>query len=126
MLLIREISNLFLSRVWQITLLALSAYCVYSYSSHLFQDEKNQILTTNVWLNLVRQIGNAASRIFSTILQEWSDINLAWNSSEYEDIKDIRIPPKYIWKPDLLMYNRHEDFLSFFLTRLSLQCQTPA
>ena len=40
------------------------------------------------------------------IVQEWSDINLAWNKSEYEDIKDIRIPPKYIWKPDLLMYNR--------------------
>ena len=38
--------------------------------------------------------------------QEWTDINLIWNKSEYGDVADIRIPPKYIWKPDLLMYNR--------------------
>jgi len=55
-------------------------------------DEKNQILTTNIWLNL-----------------EWTDINLAWNKSEYNDIVDIRIPPKYIWKPDLLMYNSADE-----------------
>ena len=40
------------------------------------------------------------------LFQEWDDINLAWNKSEYDDIVDIRLPPKYIWKPDLLMYNR--------------------
>jgi hypothetical protein len=40
------------------------------------------------------------------LFQEWVDINLAWNKSEYDDIVDIRLPPKYIWKPDLLMYNR--------------------
>ena len=39
-------------------------------------------------------------------LQEWQDINLKWNKSDYGQIGDIRIPPKYIWKPDLLMYNR--------------------
>ena len=38
--------------------------------------------------------------------QEWQDINLKWNKSDYGQIGDIRIPPKYIWKPDLLMYNR--------------------
>ena len=38
--------------------------------------------------------------------QEWQDVNLRWNKSDYGDIGDIRIPPKYIWKPDLLMYNR--------------------
>ena len=38
--------------------------------------------------------------------QDWTDINLVWNRSEYGEITDIRIPPKYIWKPDLLMYNR--------------------
>ena len=41
--------------------------------------------------------------------QEWDDINLAWNKSEYDDIVDIRLPPKYIWKPDLLMYNRYNN-----------------
>jgi len=55
-------------------------------------NEKDQILTTNIWLNL-----------------EWDDINLAWNKSEYDDIVDIRLPPKYIWKPDLLMYNSADE-----------------
>ena len=31
---------------------------------------------------------------------------MKWNKSDYGQIGDIRIPPKYIWKPDLLMYNR--------------------
>ena len=39
-------------------------------------------------------------------LQEWTDSNLMWNESEYENIKDLRIPPAYIWAPDILMYNR--------------------
>jgi len=55
-------------------------------------DEKNQILTTNIWLNL-----------------EWNDVNLKWNKSEFGNIQDIRIPPKHIWKPDLLMYNSADE-----------------
>jgi len=51
-------------------------------------DEKNQILTTNVWLNL-----------------EWNDVNLAWNETEYGNVQDVRIPPSSLWKPDILMYN---------------------
>jgi len=51
-------------------------------------DEKNQIISTNLWLNL-----------------EWHDSNMVWNESEYGNIKDIRIPPASLWKPDILMYN---------------------
>jgi len=51
-------------------------------------DEKNQMMMTNVWLNL-----------------EWTDNNLRWNQSEYGNIQDIRIPPSLIWAPDILMYN---------------------
>ena len=29
------------------------------------------------------------------MFQEWTDINLAWNKSEYDGIVDIRIPPRY-------------------------------
>ena len=39
-------------------------------------------------------------------MQEWTDANMRWNTSEYSDIKDIRIPPAQLWKPDILMYNR--------------------
>merc|ERR1719266_1991971 len=33
------------------------------------------------------------------------DVNLAWNESEYGNVKDIRVPPGQLWKPDILMYN---------------------
>ncbi|XP_021202094.1 nicotinic acetylcholine receptor subunit alpha 6 isoform X2 [Bombyx mori] len=55
-------------------------------------DEKNQILTTNVWLNL-----------------EWNDYNLRWNESEYGGVKDLRITPNKLWKPDVLMYNSADE-----------------
>ena len=94
------------------------------------QDEKNQIITTNVWLNLVsyildfepralndnisfKQVGRVSGRVLSNILcgklvchQEWTDSNLKWNSSEYGNVEDIRMPPSALWKPDILMYNR--------------------
>lgn len=39
-------------------------------------------------------------------LQEWYDYNLKWNDSEYGGVKDLRITPSKLWKPDVLMYNR--------------------
>lgn len=38
--------------------------------------------------------------------QEWNDMNLRWNTSEYGGVRDLRIPPHRLWKPDVLMYNR--------------------
>ena len=32
---------------------------------------------------------------------------MKWNESEYGDVKDIRMPPSSLWKPDILMYNRY-------------------
>ncbi|XP_059080785.1 neuronal acetylcholine receptor subunit alpha-7-like isoform X12 [Tigriopus californicus] len=55
-------------------------------------DEKNQILTTNIWLNL-----------------DWKDVNMVWNKSEYGNIEDIRMPPQKLWKPDVLMYNSADE-----------------
>ncbi|KAI5709530.1 hypothetical protein M8J75_001023 [Diaphorina citri] len=54
-------------------------------------DEKNQLLITNTWLSL-----------------EWIDYNLVWNISEYGGVKDLRITPLRIWRPDILMYNREQ------------------
>ncbi|KAI5744958.1 hypothetical protein M8J76_006960 [Diaphorina citri] len=42
-------------------------------------------------------------------VREWNDVNLRWNSSEYGGIKDLRIPPHRIWKPDVLMYNSADE-----------------
>ena len=46
--------------------------------------------------------------------QEWTDDNLRWNESEYGEIKDLRIPPAYIWAPDILMYNRWEIYVHLY------------
>ncbi|XP_072051068.1 neuronal acetylcholine receptor subunit alpha-2-like [Amphiura filiformis] len=51
-------------------------------------DEKNQIMTTNVWLK-----------------QSWTDYRLQWNTSDYENIKVLRVPSSSIWLPDLVLYN---------------------
>lgn len=40
---------------------------------------------------------------------EWIDYNLQWNTSEYGGIKDLRITPMRIWKPDILMYNSADE-----------------
>lgn len=55
-------------------------------------DEKNQLLITNIWLKL-----------------EWNDMNLRWNASEFGGVKDLRIPPHRLWKPDVLMYNSADE-----------------
>ncbi|XP_058814426.1 neuronal acetylcholine receptor subunit alpha-7 isoform X7 [Topomyia yanbarensis] len=55
-------------------------------------DEKNQLLISNIWLSL-----------------EWNDYNLRWNDSEYGGVRDLRITPNKLWKPDVLMYNSADE-----------------
>ncbi|KAK9300056.1 hypothetical protein QLX08_007106 [Tetragonisca angustula] len=55
-------------------------------------DEKNQLLITNLWLKL-----------------EWNDVNMRWNTSDYGGVRDLRIPPHRLWKPDVLMYNSADE-----------------
>ncbi|OXA61391.1 Acetylcholine receptor subunit alpha-type acr-16 [Folsomia candida] len=55
-------------------------------------DEKQQILTTNVW--------------FRTF---WTDSGLVWNVSEYGNITGIRIPLTKIWSPDIFLYNTADE-----------------
>ena len=43
-------------------------------------------------------------------LKVWEDYQLNWNASEYGGIDSIRIHPRLIWTPDLLMYNRSADW----------------
>ncbi|XP_014203486.1 acetylcholine receptor subunit alpha-type acr-16 [Copidosoma floridanum] len=55
-------------------------------------DEKNQLLITNLWLKL-----------------EWNDVNMMWDPSKYGNVRDLRIPPHRLWKPDVLMYNSADE-----------------
>ena len=53
------------------------------------QDEKNQLLTTCMWFNLV-----------------WDDYQLSWNETEYGGVDSVVIQPRNLWIPDILLYNR--------------------
>ncbi|XP_015198908.2 neuronal acetylcholine receptor subunit beta-4 [Lepisosteus oculatus] len=51
-------------------------------------NEREQIMTTNVWLN-----------------QLWVDYRLSWDPSEYDGIDKLRIPARHLWLPDIVLYN---------------------
>ena len=51
-------------------------------------------------------VGEAVIVKIPSPFQEWMDVNLAWNETEYGNVQDVRIPPSSLWKPDILMYNR--------------------
>ncbi|CAH1797211.1 unnamed protein product [Owenia fusiformis] len=51
-------------------------------------DEKNQIMTTNVWLT-----------------QEWDDYKLHWDPKEYGGVDRLYVPSTEIWLPDIVLYN---------------------
>ncbi|XP_003505206.1 neuronal acetylcholine receptor subunit alpha-2 [Cricetulus griseus] len=51
-------------------------------------DEKNQMMTTNVWLK-----------------QEWNDYKLRWDPAEFGNITSLRVPSEMIWIPDIVLYN---------------------
>ncbi|XP_069952643.1 neuronal acetylcholine receptor subunit alpha-10-like [Cherax quadricarinatus] len=55
-------------------------------------DERNQILTTNCWLN-----------------QMWLDYSLQWNATDFGSIQVIRLPADKLWKPDIILYNNADS-----------------
>ncbi|XP_068083459.1 neuronal acetylcholine receptor subunit alpha-7 [Anabrus simplex] len=70
-------------------------------------DEKNQILTTNAWLNMDEKNQLLITNIWLSL--EWNDYNLRWNETEFGGVKDLRITPNKIWRPDILMYNSADE-----------------
>ena len=52
------------------------------------------------------QVQNALVLFNAIVAQEWTDSNMRWDEAEYGGVKDIRVPPSSLWKPDILMYNR--------------------
>ncbi|KAM9792974.1 neuronal acetylcholine receptor subunit beta-2-like [Neosynchiropus ocellatus] len=59
-----------------------------SLSQLISVNEREQIMTTNVWLT-----------------QEWNDYRLRWDPEKYEGVKKVRLPSKDIWLPDIVLYN---------------------
>ncbi|KAF4104374.1 neuronal acetylcholine receptor subunit alpha-10a [Onychostoma macrolepis] len=55
-------------------------------------DERNQILTSYLW---IRQV--------------WIDKYLTWNKDNYDGLDTIRVPGSYVWRPDIVLYNSADD-----------------
>lgn len=58
--------------------------------SDLSQNEKNQIMKSNVWLRFV-----------------WMDYQLQWDEADYGGIGVLRLPPDKVWKPDIVLFNKY-------------------
>uniref|UniRef100_A0AAV2JBN3 Neuronal acetylcholine receptor subunit alpha-10-like n=1 Tax=Knipowitschia caucasica TaxID=637954 RepID=A0AAV2JBN3_KNICA len=68
-------------------------------------DERNQILTLYLW---VRQV--------------WMDSFLTWSKDDYDGLESIRLPSRYVWKPDIVLYNSADDeFSSSIETNVALR-----
>uniref|UniRef100_A0A8C5T8Z7 Neuronal acetylcholine receptor subunit alpha-7 n=1 Tax=Malurus cyaneus samueli TaxID=2593467 RepID=A0A8C5T8Z7_9PASS len=70
----------------------LTVYFTLSLMQIMDVDEKNQVLTTNIWLQMY-----------------WTDHYLQWNVSDYPGVKNVRFPDGLIWKPDILLYNSADE-----------------
>lgn len=56
---------------------------------HLDIDEKNRIMTSDLWMRLV-----------------WTDKELSWEPRNFGNVSNIKVKPDSIWKPDITLYNR--------------------
>ncbi|KAI9519100.1 Neuronal acetylcholine receptor subunit alpha-9-I [Dissostichus eleginoides] len=67
-------------------------------------DEKNQVLTTYLWIRLV-----------------WHDAYLKWDKEDYDDLEMINIPSDLVWKPDIVLYNKADEESSASNTNVKLR-----
>ncbi|KFD67489.1 hypothetical protein M514_11378, partial [Trichuris suis] len=67
-------------------------------------DEKNQMLTTNLWLDMVLN-ASLAMMIDSFTFKQWNDSKLVWDPETYGGIKKVHIPAELLWTPDIILYN---------------------
>ncbi|XP_073785207.1 neuronal acetylcholine receptor subunit alpha-5 isoform X1 [Danio rerio] len=63
-------------------------------------DEKNQLMTTNVWMK-----------------QEWTDLKLRWDPDHYLGITSIRVPSDSIWIPDIVLYDNADGNFEATVTK---------
>ncbi|VIO92381.1 Uncharacterized protein BM_BM10632 [Brugia malayi] len=67
--------------------------------THIFNiDERNQVLTLNVWVE-----------------QSWHDERIRWNPIEFGNISKLTVGKKYLWTPDIVLYNNAGDFSRGFV-----------
>ena len=69
----------------------------------IFQHEKQQIMTTNVWLQHVNISKEKVN--FIHFLKSWTDSKLRWNPRDYGGVDVLYVPSELIWLPDIVLYN---------------------
>lgn len=73
-------------------------------SQLLDMDERNQIMTTSVWIH-----------------QEWYDLRLKWDPKEYGGVTMTHIPSEQLWRPDIVLYNNADgDFNVTLMTKATV------
>lgn len=93
----------------------------------VLQNEKEETLTTNVWLEIVsffKEFSRIPVQRFSVFYhrdvtsrddefsflhcrqQQWSDHRLVWNTSDHYGISVIRVPCHTVWLPDIVLENK--------------------
>lgn len=73
-------------------------------SQILAVSEKNQILTTNLWLR-----------------HEWVDARIRWDPEEFGGIEMTHIPSEDLWRPDILLYNNADgEYVVTLLTKATV------
>jgi len=74
---------------------------------------EHQNLSVRVGLELVQLLEvnekSQTLKLGATLHEEWTDMNLSWNSTEYANITVIRLPISKIWHPDIYLYNNADE-----------------
>lgn len=78
----------------------------------MIKEEKTQLLTTQLWLEMVLLPADSQWAQFwkSQFLQEWIDYRLKWDPFDpsYDNITEIQMSPAQLWTPDIVLYNELE------------------
>ena len=89
-------------------------------NSTLFRN--NTIPNTKDGRPLVVSVGFTLSRVFAMVARNnslititwidstWNDPAMTWNPQDFGNISIFRIPSKFIWKPDIIIFNTAKQF----------------
>ncbi|ELU06282.1 hypothetical protein CAPTEDRAFT_200491 [Capitella teleta] len=63
-----------------------------------------------VGIDSLELIGNTDYKLTTSVWRRylWTDYRLTWEPTQFGGVDHIRIPIKYLWKPDIVLYNNAE------------------
>ncbi|XP_036410261.1 acetylcholine receptor subunit delta-like [Megalops cyprinoides] len=70
---------------------AVPVYLALTLSNLISLKEVDETLLTNVWME-----------------HGWYDTRLSWNTSEYDSVTELRLPPHMVWLPEIVLENNND------------------